>query len=798
MRFAQVIVDVPTMQTDRPYSYLIPDDLQELVVPGIRVRVPFGTGNRHVQGFVMAVVDEEPTFDYKTIIEVEDFVPVLNQELLQLSDYMKEMTFSFKITCLQAMLPTAMKTNYEKYFFPTATASPEVKKQFGEHSSLHLHPEKDRHLWQQMAKWQKEGQVEVKYLPQKKTKVKTEKAFQRLITLDEIAQIKQNLRKSAHRQLELLQVLEEVQPEETYFLSDFPDIARSVFNQGQAKGWLKLSDVEVYRLPKKKVQPTNPPQLNQEQQSACEAIIQSASQKKREVFLLEGVTGSGKTEVYLQTIEKVLKQGQTALMLVPEIALTPQIVERFQARFGQRVAVLHSGLSAGEKYDEWRRIERHEADIVVGARSAVFAPLENIGLIIMDEEHESSYKQDENPRYHARDIALWRSDYHQCPLVLGSATPSLETRARAHKGVYQLLRMDKRANPKATLPEVEVIDMTVAAKESPNPDFSVPLLQKIQQRLERHEQMVLLLNQRGYSSFMMCRDCGYVVKCPNCDLSLTYHADPKRLECHYCGHTEAVTSVCPQCHQRHLRYYGTGIQKVEESLKILFPTLRILRLDADTTRKKGSYERFLKQFADHEYDLLLGTQMVAKGLDFPNVTLVGVLNADTSLNLPDFRSSEKTFQLLTQVSGRAGRGDKKGEVIIQTYNPNHYAIQLAQKQDYERFFYQEMQARHIGLYPPYVYTLRLVVSHKEEKEAAKMAHYLARQIRPLISDDAEMLGPTPRSIARVNKRYFYQIILKYRFEPRLLTGLQQMMQAMQKTDRQGYRIFVDRDPLQFI
>ncbi len=414
-------------------------------------------------------------------------------------------------------------------------------------------------------------------------------------------------------------------------------------------------------------------QLLPDQQTACKKITAATGQ---ETFLIHGVTGSGKTEIYLQTIEAKLKEGKEAIVLVPEISLTPQMVERFKSRFGSEVAVLHSALSSGEKYDEWRKIERKEARVVVGARSAVFAPFENLGIIIIDEEHEASYKQEDNPRYHARDVAIWRATKYQCPVVLGSATPSLESFARAKKGVYTLIELPSRVNDRA-MPEVSVVDMREELRKENRTEFSTELLEKIKDRIAKKEQTVLMLNRRGYSSFVMCRDCGYVVECPNCDISLTYHQSSNQMKCHYCGHEERVPQKMSELRGEHIRYFGTGTQKVEESLTKLIPEARVIRMDVDTTRTKGAHEKLLKSFRNHEADILLGTQMIAKGLDFPDITLVGVLNADTMLHLPDFRASERTFQLLTQVSGRAGRHERTGEVIVQSYNPEHYSIEFA-------------------------------------------------------------------------------------------------------------------------
>jgi primosomal protein N' (replication factor Y) len=468
------------------------------------------------------------------------------------------------------------------------------------------------------------------------------------------------------------------------------------------------------------------------------------------------------------------------------------------SRFGSEVAVLHSGLSVGEKYDEWRKIERGEAKVVVGARSAIFAPLKNIGVIIVDEEHEATYKQDSNPRYHARDIAIWRGNYHQAPVVLASATPSLESRARAQKKVYEFLMLTKRAATGANLPKVNIIDLRQEFGKNNSESFSPKLLNEIQNRLEKQEQVVLMLNRRGFSSFMMCRTCGYVLECPNCDISLTLHMDTKSMRCHYCGHEEHIPKNCNNCHSKEIRYYGTGTQKVENELKELLPQARILRMDVDTTKKKGAHERILKQFEEQKADILLGTQMIAKGLDFENVTLVGVLNADTGLNLPDFRASERTFQLITQVSGRAGRGQKAGEVLIQTYNPDHYAIELASQQDYESFYKKEMQMRHLASYPPFYYTVQVTLAHKEEMHAAKKAFEIYRILKRDLDESTQILGPSPKSIARIKNQYLYQIIIRYKFEENLTTTLKQILADMQQESLRGLTIAIDNDPMNFM
>ena len=414
----------------------------------------------------------------------------------------------------------------------------------------------------------------------------------------------------------------------------------------------------------------------------------------------------------------------------------------------------------------------------------------------MDEKHESTYKQDENPKYHARNVAIWRGQHNRCPVVLGSATPSLESRARAQKKVYTLVELRGRFNQRA-LPQVEIVDMRDEFKANNRSSFSMLLQEKITDRLQKKQQIVLMLNKRGYSSFIMCRDCGFVLECPHCDISLTLHMDSKTMKCHYCGHEEAIPNTCPKCKGHNFRYYGTGTQKIEEELQTLFPEARILRMDVDTTRKKGGHEAILSAFGRGEADILLGTQMIAKGLDFPNITLVGVINADTSLGLPDFRSSERTFQLLTQVSGRAGRAELSGEVIVQSFNPDHYAILFAQQHNYEGFYRTEMSLRHKAGYPPYFYTALITVSNPDEKKAQKKIYEIHEILQKKLEPDTIMLGPSKRSIARVNNRYYFQILVKYKQETKLHPALKQILDESQKENARGLYISIDSEPVNF-
>ena len=487
-------------------------------------------------------------------------------------------------------------------------------------------------------------------------------------------------------------------------------------------------------------------------------------------YLLYGVTGSGKTEVYMELIEKVINKGKTAIVLIPEISLTPQTVRRFRERFGSGIAIFHSGLSDSEKFDEYRKIRKENIKIVIGARSAIFVPLNNIGIIIIDEEHSSSYKQENMPRYNAIDVAKWRGQYYNCPIVLGSATPTLESFARGIKGVYKLLVMDKRINN--SLPKVIVVDLFKCKKV--NKYLSETLFNKMKNVLEKGEQVILFLNKRGYSTTINCSNCGKSFTCPNCDITLTYHKTSGMLRCHYCGYAEAKPEICPNCKKDTLEGSGSGTEQVEEEINKIFPDYKSIRMDFDTTSRKGSHERILNDFKDKKYSILIGTQMIAKGLDFSNVTLVGVINADNSLNIPDFRSSETTFDLLNQVSGRSGRGEKNGEVIIQTYNPHHYAIEYAKNNDYIGFYKEEMNNRKLLKYPPYCYIVLIRIKGKDYNkvsvEANKVKEFLYKKL------NFSILGPTIASPFKVNSIYRFNIIIKYKENNNLYDVLKELIE----------------------
>ncbi|EHI74974.1 primosome assembly protein PriA [Streptococcus criceti] len=792
-KIAKIIVDVPLMQTDKPFSYRVPDDLSDSISLGSRVHVPFGKGNRLLQGFVVGLADGEMT-DLKPVTAVLDFEPVLNQEQLDLADQMRHTVFSYKISMLKSMIPSLLNSNYDRILEARGDLSDSDRDWiFARHDKVsYVSLDKERQA--RVAKLVRMGQIKATYSAKDKKTLKTVKYYQ--AKPEVLADLE--ISKRAKKRQELKDYL--LAKPERALLSDL----QQLFSRDQIKyfvqaGALEINEVSVNRSQDyfDKVKRTDFLELNQEQTHAVKTIVSDIGQPNKP-YLLEGITGSGKTEVYLHIIDHVLKLGKTAIVLVPEISLTPQMTNRFISRFGEQVAIMHSGLSDGEKYDEWRKIKSGQAKVVVGARSAIFAPLEKIGAIIIDEEHEATYKQESNPRYHARDVALLRAKYHKAVLVMGSATPSIESRARASRGVYHFIRLTQRANPMAKIPQVQILDFRDFLGKQAVSNFTPPLVDKIKDRLEKGEQTVLMLNRRGFSSFIMCRECGYVDDCPNCDISLTLHMDTKTMNCHYCGFQKGIPRVCPNCGSRSIRYYGTGTQKAYDELQEILPQARVLRMDVDTTRKKGAHEKILQDFGQGKADILLGTQMIAKGLDFPNVTLVGVLNADTSLNLPDFRAAERTFQLLTQVAGRAGRAEKEGEVIIQTYNPKNYAIQLAKEQDYEAFYAYEMKVRHQLAYPPYFYTVGLTFSHKSEEVLVQKSFEVLHLLKEQLSDRVKILGPTPKPIARTHNLYHYQIMIKYRFEDKLETVLNQILDLTQDKSNKDLRLIIDHEPQSFV
>ena len=671
-------------------------------------RVVVPFGKMTLEGYILNRKDQSD-IETKEILEVIDEEPVLNVEMMTLGTFVQEKTLASLSACYGAMLPKALKAK------KSVTLSKKM----------------------------------VSYL---KLAMGYEEIYAKL-TND-----------SQKRILELFQ------QEDLVLKKEANKISASAVKTMLKKEYIEQLEEEVYRYQLKEVEKEAKKIFTPAQEKAYQKIKEELNTEK--VFLLHGVTGSGKTEVYLQLIEDVLNSGKTALVLVPEISLTSQLTERFHKRFGNNIAVLHSGLSDAERYDEWRKILREEVSIVIGARSAVFAPLKNIGIIIMDEEHSESYKQENNPRYHALDIAKKRAETHHCPVILGSATPSLSSMARAIKGVYQYVPLLERANQKK-LPNILIVDMALEVQNR-HPILSRELECKIIEKLNKNEQVMLLLNRRGHSTTITCSNCGYTYRCPHCDISLTYHKSSNQLRCHYCGYTKYKDDRCPNCHEDALNYLGLGTEKLEEYLGNVFPTARIIRMDRDSTTTKGMHEKIITDFYDHKYDILLGTQMVSKGLDFPHVSLVGILNADASLNIPDYRSNERTFSLLCQASGRAGRKDTTGEVIIQTFYPDNFIMQCVKEQNYQKFCKYELNIRKTLKYPPFYYLCNLTIRSKDYEEAVKEARKAKEFLETKLDKTSLLLGPTTANMFLVNKVYHFEILIKYKSDEKLISALKEL------------------------
>ena len=672
---------------------------------GMKVKVPFN--NKVINGFVVNIKNEYyEEYELKEIIDTVDKELILSDELISLGKYIKESTLCPLITAYQVMLPSSLKIKDNNTNYNFYK------------TYIILNKNRD--------------EIEDYLINYKKINKQTELLNN---LLDNEKLLKKDCNISALKALKEKELVKEIKESE-------------------------------YRINKSKNDYLVKHELNEEQLNAYKVISNDIDNN---TYLLEGITGSGKTEVYLNLIDNVIRNGKTAILLVPEISLTMQIVNRLYEWFGDKVSILHSALSQGEKYDEYLKILRGESKVVVGTRSAIFAPLKNIGIIIIDEEHSDTYKQESTPRYNAIDIASFRCKYHNSPLVLGSATPTLETRARAIKGVYKHLKLTKRAGD-GTLPQVNIVDMVKEIKKG-NYIFSEELQNKLSKVLDNKEQAIILLNRRGYSTTITCSSCGYTYKCPNCDITLTYHKSTNNLRCHYCGYTKYKDNVCPNCREDALNYLGLGTEKVESELQKLLPTARIVRMDQDTTQKKGSHEKIINDFKEYKYDILLGTQMISKGLDFPKVTLVGIINADSTLNIPSFRSGERTFSLLYQASGRAGRSNLKGNVIIQTYNPDNYVLNCVKENNFNKFYNYEMNNRHLMKYPPYYYLISLRVVSNDYKKALDNAAKAVDYLKKNIDESSIILGPTTANLFKFNNMYRFQIVIKYRFDNKLINSL---------------------------
>lgn len=738
---ASVIVDIKNKQVNRSFDYLIPSYLTNIVSIGCRVIVSFGRMRR--TGFVIDI--KETTEFNNKLKEIEDIVDikkVLNEEFVELAKYIATNNFTFYATALDAMIPAALKIKYQHVITPINIndLSDDVKKIFTKKEIIldNLDKEKQKLVYQEI----KNNNI----LVDTKVKVKKEKQQSFVHLLDDVTPPKSRKGK------ELVDFLIELNEDiELSIVTNDMGFSKSVVDTLLKNGIISIykRDIEI----KDEIEETYDKKvtLNEEQT----IVFNKLEYNHYKTYLLHGVTGSGKTEVYMRWIDEVIKLGKSAIMLVPEISLTPQITSIFISRFKQNIAILHSRLSMNEKYNTWKKIINHEVNIIIGARSAIFAPVKDLGLIIIDECHESSYKQQNNPKYDSIDIAKKRAIYHDCPLVLGSATPDIKDYYYAINHDYELLCLPNRSNGKK-LPEIEVVDLKAELKNGNKTVLSKRLQEELIKTKKNNEQSILFLNRRGYSTFVMCRNCGTTIKCPHCDVSLTYHSYTNTLKCHYCGFVMSNTSKCRECGSDKIRYVGSGTEKLVEAINVLLPDAKVLQMDMDTTKKIEDYERIYKDFKENKADVLIGTQMITKGLDFENVTLVGIVNADLALYYPKYDSPMIAFNLIEQVSGRAGRSLKEGKVILQTYNPEHYVIKYATKHDYNSFFSYEIKRRQLQMLPPFSSLIEISISSKDKNKCKSEADLISFNLRQ-VAKKSIILGPVESNIFKKNDYYYYQI-----------------------------------------
>ena len=738
---AEIVINRSAKRLNRTFDYNIPKDLEELIMIGSTVLVPFGKNSALEEGYVINI-KEKTTYEVKDIAKIKHN---LTEQQIQLAKWMAKRYFCNISDCIKQMLTPGTKSKKQENNIQDKTIN-----------VVYLKKEID------------EIQFDIEM-----GKIKSEK------------------------QKKILQFLKNNDGVTVPEIEMFTGGTRAIVKTLEKNGYVEIVEKKVERDPlaNKKIEKTENLELTEEQQKAYDLVSQKMQEEKYEQFLLYGVTGSGKTEVYLQLIGEALKQNKTAIVLVPEISLTPQMIDRFIARFDkEEIAVIHSKLSIGERYDEWNKIKEGKAKIVIGARSAIFAPVQNIGIIIIDEEHDSSYKSEAVPKYDAKEIAKKLAKENKCPLILGSATPDLNTYYKAKQGKITLLELTHRAN-NSKLPEVEIVDLKMELANGNRTMLSVKLHDAIEKNLQEKRQTILFLNRRGYSTFIMCRECGYTVKCKNCNISMTYHKTENKLKCHYCGYEENVVTVCPECKSTKIRYFGTGTQKLEQEINKIFPQATTIRMDVDTVTKKNSHEEILNKFRNENIDILIGTQMVVKGHHFPNVTLVGVIAADSSLNIDDYRANERTFQLLTQVAGRAGREKLDGRVIIQTYTPDNFSIICAKKQDYEMFYNTEIALRKQLNYPPFCDIILIGFNSLSEKEIIEVSQRVYMELKNnLNKDEFNVLKPMPSPIDKIQNKFRWRIIIKGIMTPYANEVLNNCLKKFYDTNYKNTRITIDINP----
>lgn len=740
---AEVIVNSNVKSLNKVFDYNIPQNLEDKVAIGSIVLIPFGRNKKLEEGFVTNI-KESTSFEVKDIAGVEQ--ASLSEEKIALSKWMAKKYFSNIAECMKLMLkPGTTSKNFAN----------RISKKQATFAKINISKEELS-----------------KYIADKKIKSEKQIAILNFLLSNERTQVTEIIEKT--------------------------DTSRAIIKTLEKNGLISLYKDQIQRNPlvNKNIVKTNNLKFTEEQENAYKKVLNSINNDEYKEFLLYGVTGSGKTEVYLQLIEEVLNKGKSAIVLVPEISLTPQMINRFISRFGKEIiSVLHSKLSVGERHDSWEKIENGEARIIIGARSAIFAPAKDLAIIIIDEEHDSSYKSEMSPRYNAKEVASQIAKYNNIPVLLGSATPDISTFYKTEIKEIEVLKLTKRAN-NSNMPNIKIVDLRKELANGNRSMISMELYKKILENLKNNKQTILFLNRRGFSTFIMCRDCGFVAKCPNCNISLTYHKKEEKLKCHYCGHEEKLINICPECGSKKIRHFGTGTQKLELEINKIFPKATTIRMDIDTVTKKNSHEEILRKFNEDGIDILIGTQMIVKGHHFPNVTLVGVVSADGSLNIDDYRASERTFDLLVQVAGRAGRENMQGNVIIQTYNPENYSIEYAKKQNYEDFYNIEIKLRRQLRYPPFCDIIMLGISGEQEKNVCDISNKLYDKLESQIKQNAiqaNILKPLPAPIDKIKNRFRWRIIIKTNLNDKLIDIINNCLYDDEIT-KSNVRVIADTNP----
>ena len=806
----KVAVSAAPYSIDKPYDYLVPEPLLETAVPGVRVTVPFGRGNRTSEGIILARVQGEKVQGLKSLDSVLDSGPVLDGDGIALALWMRQRYFCTMFEAVKTILPAGLWYRLREVWhlaegvdreaaaalcgsIRRAGAVLDVLCASGGSAGLEaLQDACGQEAESTLRAMEKAGAVRCETEAARKISDKTRRMVSLAVSAEDAMAMTESKRRSAPARYEVVRLLAATGRASAADVCYFTGASARTLKAMEKAGLLAFSEEEELRVPQAtEVEPGSPIVLNEEQQVAYNGILSLMDSGKPEAALLHGVTGSGKTQVYLRLVQETLDRGKTAMVLVPEIILTPQMMRKFSSYFGSKVCMLHSSLRMTERYDQWKRIRRGEVQVVLGTRSAVFSPLKNLGLLILDEEQEGSYQSENPPRYHTRDVAKFLCAREKAVLLLGSATPTVESAWATEEGTYHLFQLRRRYNARA-LPQVRIADLRQEIREGNPGLISAPLRQELEENLRRGEQSILFLNRRGSSRMLLCGECGHVPECPRCSVALTYHSANNRLMCHYCGHSERAPEACPVCGGI-MKHVGTGTQKVEEELRELFPKAGILRMDADTA--SGGHEAILSRFEKERIPILLGTQMVAKGLDFENVTLVGVLSADLSLYVDNYRAAERTFNLLTQVVGRAGRGGKQGRAIIQTYTPGNDVIRCAAEQDYDSFYQSEVRMRRLRRCPPFADLFIFTVSGTDEGSVLRAAAGARERLRQVFPGE-EVLGPAPAPVLKLNNRFRYRLLLVGKNDKPTRDRISWLLKefANDRANR-GLNIFVDCNPM---